>query len=42
MTNKGIILDLEQALESLLDFHVIFFGEDHDSRVAHEKAFLSR
>jgi uncharacterized iron-regulated protein len=36
MTNKGIILDLEQALEVLVDYNVIFFGEDHDSRVAHE------
>jgi uncharacterized iron-regulated protein len=36
MTNKGIILDLEQALEALVGYNVIFFGEDHDSRVAHE------
>jgi uncharacterized iron-regulated protein len=36
MTNKGIILDLEQALEVLVDYNVIFFGEDHDSHVAHE------
>jgi uncharacterized iron-regulated protein len=36
MTNKGIILNLEQALESLVGYNVIFFGEDHDSRVAHE------
>jgi len=36
MTNKGIILNLEQALEALVDYNIIFFGEDHDSRVAHE------
>jgi uncharacterized iron-regulated protein len=36
MTNKGIILELEQALEALVDYNVIFFGEDHDSRIAHE------
>jgi uncharacterized iron-regulated protein len=36
MTNKGIILNLEQAFEALIGYNVIFFGEDHDSRVAHE------
>jgi uncharacterized iron-regulated protein len=36
MTKKGIILELEQALEALLDYNVVFFGEDHDSRIAHE------
>ena len=36
MTNKGMMLPLEQALEALLDYNVIFFGEEHDSRVAHE------
>jgi len=36
MTNKGVILNLEQALNILLDYNVIIFGEDHDSRVAHE------
>jgi uncharacterized iron-regulated protein len=37
MTNKGIILNLEQALEALLGYNVIFYGEEHDSRVAHER-----
>ena len=36
MTKKGIILNLEQALEALKGYNVIFFGEEHDSRVAHE------
>ncbi|MBE0426882.1 MAG: ChaN family lipoprotein [Nitrospirae bacterium] len=36
MTNKGMILNLDQALEALVGYNVIFFGEDHDSRVAHE------
>jgi len=36
MTNKGIILNMEQALEALMGYNVIFFGEEHDSRVAHE------
>lgn len=36
MTNKGIILDLKEAIEALMAYNVIFFGEGHDSRVAHE------
>jgi uncharacterized iron-regulated protein len=36
MTNKGMMLHLEQALDALLGYNVIFFGEEHDSRVAHE------
>lgn len=36
MTNKGIILGFEEAVAALMGFKVIFFGEDHDSRVAHE------
>lgn len=36
MTNKGFILDLDEAVDRLLGYHVIFFGEEHDSRVAHE------
>lgn len=36
MTNKGFILDLDEAIDRLLRYHVIFFGEEHDSRVAHE------
>ena len=36
MTNKGMILNLEHALDALMGYNVIFFGEDHDSRVAHE------
>ena len=36
MTNKGMILHLEQAVEALMAYNVIFFGEDHHSRVAHE------
>ena len=31
-----MMLPLEQALEALLDYSVIFFGEEHDSPVAHE------
>ena len=36
MTKRGIILGLEEALDTLMGYDVIFFGEDHDSRVAHE------
>ncbi len=36
MTKKGIILSLEQAIEALMGYNIIFFGEEHDSRAAHE------
>ena len=36
MTNKGLILNSEQAIEALMGYDVIFFGEEHDSRIAHE------
>ena len=36
MTNRGMILGLEEAVDTLMGHNVIFFGEDHDSRVAHE------
>ena len=36
ITNKGMMLNLEHALEALMGYNVIFFGEEHDSRVAHE------
>jgi uncharacterized iron-regulated protein len=29
------MLDLEQTFDALMGYNVIFFGEDHDSRVAH-------
>jgi len=35
MTNKGMIMDLDQALKALWNYNIIFFGEDHDSRGAH-------
>ena len=31
-----MILHLEEAVEALMAYNVIFFGEDHNSRVAHE------
>lgn len=36
MTNKGFILGLKEGCESLMRYDVVFFGEDHDSRVAHD------
>ncbi len=35
ITNRGMMLDLEQTLDALMGYDVIFFGEDHDSHVAH-------
>lgn len=36
MTKTGSLLNPEQALDALMKYNVIFFGEDHDSRAAHE------
>jgi uncharacterized iron-regulated protein len=36
MTSKGHILSLEDGFETLKGYNVIFVGEDHDSRLAHE------
>jgi uncharacterized iron-regulated protein len=36
MTNKAKVLSLEESFETLIDFDVIFVGEIHDSRFAHE------
>jgi uncharacterized iron-regulated protein len=36
MTNKAEVLSLEESFEALIDFDVVFLGEIHDSRFAHE------
>jgi uncharacterized iron-regulated protein len=36
MTNKGVVLDLQEAFEDLMGYNVIFFGEEHGSRIDHE------
>jgi uncharacterized iron-regulated protein len=36
MTNKAEVLSLEESFEALIDFDVVFVGEVHDSRFAHE------
>ncbi len=36
MTNRGKLYDLEDALEFLLGYQVLFVGEEHGSRVCHD------
>ena len=36
MTNKGVVLSLKEFFENLMDYHIIFVGEVHDSREAHD------
>jgi uncharacterized iron-regulated protein len=36
MTNKGKVLSLQEFFETLMGYHIIFVGEVHDSREAHE------
>jgi len=35
MTNRGKLYDLDDALEFLMGYQVIFVGEEHESRVCH-------
>jgi uncharacterized iron-regulated protein len=36
MTNKAEVLSLEESFDAFIDFDVVFVGEVHDSRFAHE------
>lgn len=35
LMKKGLLYDLEEAFDILMDYHVIFIGEEHESRVSH-------
>ena len=39
MTNQGKLLSAEEALEALVEYSIIFIGEVHELRVAHEAEF---
>jgi len=36
LMRKGLLYDLEDAFDMLMDYKVIFFGEEHGSRMSHE------
>src|SRR4030042_2822092 len=36
---KGLLYDIEDAFDMLLDFDVIFFGEEHGARLSHDAEF---
>ena len=36
MTNRGVVLSLKEFFEALMDYHIIFVGEVHDSHEAHD------
>ena len=38
---KGLLYDMEDAFDILMDFNVIFLGEEHGSRMSHEAEFLT-
>src|SRR4030066_975111 len=40
MTNKAQVLSRKESFEVLIDFDVIFVGEIHDSRFAHEAELI--
>lgn len=35
LMKKGIVYDIEDAVDMLMDYDVIFIGEEHESRVSH-------
>jgi uncharacterized iron-regulated protein len=36
LMKKGLLYDMEDAFDILMDYHVIFIGEEHGSRMSHE------
>ncbi|MCX8116833.1 MAG: ChaN family lipoprotein [Desulfobacterota bacterium] len=39
LMRKGVLYELEDAFDMLMDYRVIFFGEEHGSRMSHEAEF---
>ena len=35
LMKKGFLYDMKDSFDILIDYHVIFFGEEHESRVSH-------
>jgi len=35
LMKKGVLYDLEDSFDILMDYHVIFIGEEHESRLSH-------
>ena len=35
LMKKGVLYDIEDSLDMLMDYNVIFIGEEHESRVSH-------
>jgi uncharacterized iron-regulated protein len=35
LMKKGFLYDLEDAFDILMDYHIIFIGEEHESRLSH-------
>jgi len=40
MTNRAMTMHLEEGFEMLMGYDVVFFGEEHDSRIAHEAELI--
>src|SRR4030067_2076822 len=40
LMEKGLLYDLEDAFDILMDYHVVFIGEEHGSRMSHNAEFL--
>src|SRR4030042_5783585 len=35
LMKKGVLYDMEDSYDILMDYNVVFIGEEHDSRVSH-------
>lgn len=40
LMKKGFLYELEDAFDKLMDYRVIFFGEEHGSRMSHDAEFF--
>jgi uncharacterized iron-regulated protein len=40
LMKKGLLYDMEDAFDILMNYHVIFLGEEHGSRMSHDAEFL--
>ena len=40
LMKKGLLYDMEDSFDILMNYHVIFIGEEHGSRMSHDAEFL--
>jgi uncharacterized iron-regulated protein len=40
LMKKGVLYDIEDSFDMLMDYNIIFIGEEHESRVSHDAELL--